>query len=68
MADLVTDLLESKSMIAIAVFVDQLTKMVRLVPRTKEITAEKYVRLFIDNVFKLDGLPEFIISDCDPRF
>ena len=66
--DLVTDLPESEGMTAIAVFVDRLTKMVHFVPCTKEITVEKYARLFIDHVFKLHGLPEVIISDRDPRF
>ena len=28
----------------------------------------EYAQIFIDNVFRLPGLPEFIIFDQDPRF
>ena len=58
----------SNGYIAIAVFVDRLTKMIHLAPCTKEITAPEYAKLFADHVFKLHGLPEVIISDRDPRF
>ena len=66
--DLATDLPESEGKTAIAVFVDRLTKMTHLVPCTKEVTATQYARLFVDNVFRLHGMPEVIISDRDPRF
>ena len=36
--DLVTDLPESDGNTAIAVFIDQLTKMTHMVPSTKEVT------------------------------
>ena len=49
--DLVTDLPPSAGYIAIAVFVDRLTKMVHFAPCTKEISAEQYAQLFVDNVF-----------------
>ena len=53
---------------AIAVFVDKLSKMVHFAACTKEITAMEYAQLFVDHVFRLHGLPEVIISDRDPRF
>ena len=53
---------------AIAVFMDKLTKMVHLAPCTKEVTAMEYARLFVDHVFRLHSLPEVIISDRDPHF
>ena len=28
----------------------------------------EYAQIFVDNVFRLHGLPEVIISDLDPRF
>ena len=28
----------------------------------------EYAQIFVDNVFRLRGLPEVIISDRDPRF
>ena len=66
--DLVTDLPESEGYTAIAVFVDQYTKMVHFASCKKEVTAMEYAKLFVDHVFRLHGLPEVIISDRDPRF
>ena len=66
--DLVTDLPESNGYMAIAVFMDKLTKMVHLAPCTKEVTAMEYAKLFVDRVFQLHGLPEVIIFDGNPRF
>ena len=66
--DLVTNLPESDGKTAIAIFVDRLTKMTHMVPCTKEVTASQYARLFVDNVFRLHGMPQVLISDRDPRF
>ena len=66
--DLVTDLPESQGYTAVAVFVDRLTKYVKFVPCTKDVTAEQYARFFMDHVFRHFGLPEVIVSDRDPRF
>ena len=66
--NLVTDLPPSAGYTAIAVFVDRLTKMVHFAPCTKEISADQYAQLFMDNVFRLHGTLEVIISDRDPRF
>ena len=49
--DLVTDLPPSGGYIAITVFVDRLTKMVHFAPYTKEISADQYAQLFVDNAF-----------------
>jgi len=38
------------------------------VATTEETTAEGLVRLFRDNVWKLHGLPESVISDGGPQF
>ena len=53
---------------AIIVFVDKLTKMVHLAGCEKEVTAMEYAQILVDNIFRLHGLPEVIISDQDPRF
>ena len=53
---------------AIALFVDKLSKMVRLAATTTTVNAEGYARLFVDNVFRSHGLPSKIISDRDARF
>ena len=66
--DLVIDLLESNGYMAIAVFMDKLTKMVHLAPCTKEVTAMEYAKPFVDHVFQIHGLPEVIIFDRDPCF
>ena len=64
--DLVTEFPESNGFTAIAVFVDRMTKMVHFAPCVKEIAAIDYAKLFVDNVFRLHGLPEVIIADQDP--
>src|SRR6185295_8356827 len=53
---------------AIVVFVDKLSKMVHFVATKTSITAPELAKIFFDNVFKLHGVPEGIISDCDPKF
>ena len=61
--DLVTDLPPSIGYTTIVVFVDRLTKMVPFAPCTKEISADQYAQLFVDNVFHLHGTPEVIIAN-----
>ena len=60
--DSVTYLLESEGKTAVAVFVDRLTKMMHFFPCTKEITSADYARLFVNQVFRLHGMPEVISS------
>ena len=52
----------------ITVFVDRLTKMVHYVPCREKMSAADFAQVFLDNVFRLHGLPMQIISDRDPRF
>jgi hypothetical protein len=52
----------------VLVFVDRLSKMVHLVAVPETVDADMCAKLFMDNVFRLHGLPESIISDRDPRF
>jgi len=42
--------------------------MARFVPCHKEITAEETTNLFIDNCYRLHGVPKVFVSDRDPRF
>jgi len=42
--------------------------MVHFIPTTEKISAEGLARLFRDNIWKLHGLPENIISDRGPQF
>jgi len=67
-ADFITKLPLAQEYDSILVVVDQLTKMVHFIPTTKKTSAEGLARLFEDNVWKLHGLPESIISDRGPQF
>jgi len=42
--------------------------MVHFIPTTEKTSAEGLARLFRDNMWKLHGLPESIISDRGPQF
>ena len=53
---------------SIYVIVDYLSKRAHFIPTTTTITGKGLANLFIDNIFKLHGLPKVIISDRDPRF
>ena len=53
---------------SILVVVDRLTKMAHFIPTTEKMTAGGLARLFRDNIWKLHGLPESIISDRGPQF
>lgn len=51
MTNLVTALQESKGFMAIAVFLDKLSKMVHLPPCKKEVNAMEYAKLSVENIF-----------------
>ena len=53
---------------SILVVVNRLTKIVHFIPTIEKTMAEALARLFRDNVWKLHGLPESIISDRGPQF
>ena len=53
---------------AILVVCDRLSKMTHFVTITEEMSAEGLARLFRNNVWKLHGLPESIVSDRGPQF
>ena len=50
-----------------AVF-DRLTKLAHFIPTETMATMEDTARLFLDDIYKLQGLPEGIISDRDSKF
>ena len=47
---------------------NRLSKMAYFVATIEEMTAERLVRLFRNNMWKLHGLPESMISDRGPQF
>jgi len=53
---------------AILVVCDRLSKMTHFVATMEETSAEGLARLFWDNVWKLHGLPESVVSDRGPQF
>jgi len=61
--DFITKLLIVIGKDAILVVCDWLLKMTHFVATTKGTSAEELVRLFRDNVWKLHGLPERVVSD-----
>ena len=65
-ADFITKLPLVQGYNLILVVVDRLTKIVYFIPTTEKMSAEGLVRLFRDNVWKLHGLLESIISDRGP--
>ncbi|KAG6616287.1 Retrovirus Polyprotein [Phytophthora cinnamomi] len=67
--DFITDLPRTKRDVdSIWVVVDRLTKRCHFVPTTKKVNAEGVARLFIDNIWKLHGMPTNIVSDRDRKF
>ena len=67
-ADFINKLPLAQGYDTILVVVDWLTKMVHFIPTTEKMIAEGLAKLFRDNVWKLCGLPESIISDRGPQF
>jgi len=53
---------------AILVVCNRLSKMTHFVATMEGTSAEGLARLFRDNVWKLHGLPESVVSDRGPQF
>ena len=68
MVDFITKLPVVTGKDAILVVCNQLSKMTYFIATTEGTSAERLVRLFRDNVWKLHGLPESVISDRGPQF
>jgi len=68
LVDFITKLPIVQGYDSILVVVDRLTKMVYFISTIEKTLAEGLARLFRDNVWKLHGLPESIISDRGPQF
>jgi len=67
-ADFITKLPLAQGYNSILVVVDRLTKIVQFILTTEKTLVEGLARLFRDNMWKLHGLPESIISDRGPQF
>jgi len=66
--DFITKLLVVAGKDAILVVCDRLSKITHFVAITEGTLAEELVRLFRDNVWKLHGLLESVVSDRGPQF
>ena len=66
--DFITKLLLVAGKDVILVVCDKLSKIAHFVAMTEEMMAEGLARLFRDNIQKLYGLPESVISNRGPQF
>ena len=53
---------------SIWVIVDYLSKRAHFIPTRTNINSRQLAQLFIENIFRLHGLPQIIVSDRDPKF
>ncbi|KAL3153599.1 hypothetical protein ABBQ32_14155 [Trebouxia sp. C0010 RCD-2024] len=64
--DFIQDLPETKAgHTAVAVFVDRLSKMVHFAPAWNNMGAEEFAQILMTNIFRLHGVPVFLVSDRD---
>ena len=68
LVDFIMKLPVSKGYDSILVVCDRFLKMSHFVAITEKIMVEELARLFRNNVWKLYGLPESVISDRRPQF
>lgn len=66
--DFIVGLPLSKGKFVIMVVVDRLSKYAHFIPLAYPYTATTVTHSFLENVFKLHGLPSTIVSDRDPIF
>ena len=66
--DFITKLLVVAGKDTVLVVCDRLSKMTHFVATTEGMLAEELARLFQDNVWKLHGLLESMVSDRGPQF
>ena len=53
---------------SIWVMVDRLTKSANFLPVRTDYSLGKWTEIYIEEIFRLHGIPVSIISDKDPRF
>jgi glycosylphosphatidylinositol phospholipase D len=64
--DFITDLPIVKAKNLILVVVNRLTKMAHFTPCSKSITAEEIAQSILDEIVRLHGFPEEIMSNRGP--
>jgi len=66
--DFVVELLLSSGHNAVMMVVDSVSKQAHFIPTHTTVTAEGAARLFLHQVWKLHGLPTYVVSDRGPQF
>ena len=66
--DFIVSLLESQGYSRIWVIIDRFTKMAHFIPLKTQLPIQDLARTFLQEIWRLHGLPEEIISDRDSRF
>lgn len=66
--DFIEGLPNSHGKSVLFVVVDRLSKYAHFIPLSHPYTATTIAKVFFDNIFKLHGLPESIVSDRDVAF
>jgi hypothetical protein len=66
--DFIEDLPKSNRIDTILVVIDKFTKYAHFVPLSHPFTALQVAQAYMDNIYKLHGLPESIVSDRDRIF
>jgi len=66
--DFVVELLLSSRHDTVMTVVDSVLKRAHFIPTHTTVTMEGTARLFLHQVWKLHGLPKYVISDHRPQF
>jgi hypothetical protein len=66
--DFIVGLPKSGNQLVIKVVVDRLSKYAHFFSLQHSFIASTMSQIFMDNIFKLHGMPHSIVSDCDPNF
>jgi hypothetical protein len=66
--DFISGLPSSEAFDCLMVVIDKFTKYGHFIPIKHPYTAPKIDEIFLENVYRLHGMPEFIVSDRDPVF
>jgi transposase InsO family protein len=66
--DFIVGLPKSNGYDAISVWICRETKMAHFIPCNGTVTANDTTKIFLENIYRLHGLPEEIISDRGPQF
>ena len=66
--NIIRPLSRSKDKDTIVVIVDQFTKMIRLKATTIIVSSEEIARIYQNDIWKLHGVPQKVLSNRGPQF